>query len=66
MKWKYETPEERIKRLEKWHKKFAWFPIKIDGTKYWLEFVERRMGLFIAATHISDPIFYCEYRPIRK
>jgi len=29
----------------KWHRKFAWLPVRLDGTKEcrWLEWVERRL-----------------------
>jgi hypothetical protein len=42
MKWKYETNEEKISRLSEWRKWFAWYPVYINGTAYWLTYVMRR------------------------
>lgn len=47
MRWKYETREQREDRLATWHKYFAWYPIGIDGTYHWLEYVERRVYVFM-------------------
>jgi len=45
MRWKYETYCEYYKRVGKWHKWFAWYPVSHDGTTFWLETVERRASL---------------------
>ena len=44
MKWKYETEEQRRKRLSKPHLWFAWYPVELDedNTKVWLEKVTRK------------------------
>lgn len=53
MKWiNGETIESQNRRLAKWHKWFAWYPVKIGvvaingrirNVKYWLCYVERRI-----------------------
>lgn len=38
-----ETRYEKIARLEKWHRWFAWYPVRVAEHDYrWLEIVERR------------------------
>lgn len=38
-----ETFEEKEKRLSKWHKFFAWYPVAISAHDYrWLETVRRK------------------------
>jgi len=32
----------RRNRLQQWHKYFTWLPMNIDGTCYWLEYIERK------------------------
>jgi len=32
----------RRNRLQQWHKYFAWLPMNINGTCYWLEHIERK------------------------
>lgn len=37
--------EREVEKYSQWHKKFAWFPIRSDGDKtavIWLEFVLRK------------------------
>lgn len=35
---------ERIRKLENWHRRFAWLPVVTqDGDTVWLCFVERRL-----------------------
>lgn len=39
-----ETFDERLKRLENWHRWFAWFPVKTaDHDCRWFEYVERKI-----------------------
>jgi hypothetical protein len=48
--------KEKIKKLQEWHKWFAWYPVKIGTTidkkgrerhiKYWLCYVERRLWIY--------------------
>lgn len=52
MKWvNGETWESKVKRLEDWHKWFAWYPVIVDfievegkerTVKVWLDYVERK------------------------
>lgn len=65
MRFKYETRDERIKRLSKWRRVFAWFPIWDKGTCYWLEFIEIRQELFIKQNCYTSDIFLTEYRRIK-
>lgn len=34
----------RTKHLAKWHKWFAWFPVKVLNQWVWLEYVERKIA----------------------
>lgn len=36
MRWKYKDPRE-------WHRRFAWWPIEIDGEWIWWEYFETRL-----------------------
>lgn len=37
------TPEERFANLTRWHRWFAWRPVRVkSGECYWLEWVERK------------------------
>ena len=39
-----ETASEYFARLEKWHRWFAWYPVRIGNRDCrWLEYVERSM-----------------------
>ncbi len=60
MRWKYETYKQRETRLSKWHIWFAWYPVRYDGTAYWLECVERK-AIF---THIHGYEYY-EYKSLK-
>lgn len=42
MKWRFETQVERESRLGNWHRWFAWYPAKINGSAVWLSFIWRR------------------------
>ncbi len=45
---------DKRKSLEKWHKWFAWKPVKVGTFEYrWLEFVHRRFNTW----------FVFEYKP---
>jgi len=46
------------RRLEKWHRWFAWYPVRVDRrTLVWLEFVNRKAGEF----SIYDSVSYWLY-----
>lgn len=54
--------EQSDKRKAKWHKWFAWHPVRIDGDAVWLEYVERKHTIIYA------PLVYVvrkEYRHIQ-
>lgn len=42
MRFRYETHEEKEKRLFTWHTHFTLLPVKQDGVIYWMETVYRR------------------------
>lgn len=46
MKFHCKTPETRhafIKRIEQWHRWFAWYPVRVaENDCRWLEVVERK------------------------
>ena len=42
MRWRIVTPEEKVAKLEKWHRWFAWRPVIIGDYKYWLVSIYRR------------------------
>ena len=52
MRFKYESEEERKKRLTNWHTWFAWFPVPVSPNEsVWFEYVWRKgtdMSAFIA------------------
>lgn len=43
MRLKLESEEDQRARLGRWHIRFTWFPVCIDGSLVWLELVERKM-----------------------
>lgn len=65
---KRKLKEEKIKKkyahLSKWHKRFAWFPVKVGSHDCrWLETIEKRIDII----HDGFGNFYFrEYRPIDK
>lgn len=43
MKFFRETYQQRVHRLMRWHRWFAWYPVRVcEGCLVWLQFVERR------------------------
>lgn len=46
MRIKYENYEDWRERVSKWHKVFAWFPVKTATHIVWLTSVERRFLTF--------------------
>jgi hypothetical protein len=44
MKWRH-GKNSSLLRLQRWHRWFAWYPITVDGDKYWLEFVYRKASI---------------------
>ncbi len=61
MKWNYETYEQKVKRLKRWRKHFAFMPVSYQGVTYWLQYVERRARFVL---RFSDFVDY-EYRGIK-
>lgn len=59
MRWKTETIQERDKRLKKWQRWFAWYPVRIDGQRVWLEYVYRRTTVYYGG--MGDTLFETEY-----
>lgn len=47
MTWKYETVAQYYARVGEWHKWFAWYPIYVGGTAYWLCTIECKFTLVI-------------------
>lgn len=56
MQIKLETKEEYKKRVDFWHKKFAWMPTRFDGGFVWLGYYERKVRFWT----FGDPFW--EYR----
>ncbi len=64
MKLKIESLSERRVRLGKWHRWFAWFPVRVgENDVRWLERVERRgwMNHFIGWRWEYLPAFSSSY-----
>ncbi len=65
-----ETYEEHADRIGRWHKKFLWFPTRVDAKNTrWLEFVWRRAtayyGLFDrSSTEEYECLPYSRAKPI--
>jgi len=39
-----ESPRRQLERLRKWHRWFAWYPVRVDDNHgAWLQYVERRL-----------------------
>jgi len=67
MKWRVRKPGAILRSLTRWHKWFAWFPVRVPTkgrmsgqTKVWLETIERR------SKWMGDPSFGWDYRVIDK
>jgi hypothetical protein len=59
MRWKVETASERRNRLEKWRRWYAWYPVRIDGERVWLEYVYRRTRAYHGG--MGDTVYETEY-----
>jgi len=50
MRWRVRRPEAHYRALRRWHKWFAWRPVRVPNnvgtTKIWLETIMRR-GCFV-------------------
>jgi hypothetical protein len=58
------TRYEKRALKEEWHKKFLWFPKRMeDGYCHWLEFIERK-GLYVNG--IYDDWWHFSYRLLEK
>lgn len=46
MRWKandtQEAMEEKVARLKRWRRRFAWFPTTVGSSKVWLKIIYRR------------------------
>lgn len=57
-----ETYDEKWTRLGKWHKWFAWYPVRVGVHDCrWFEYVERRKWI---EHGIYDNFTFREYRPL--
>lgn len=66
MKWKIKEPK-LPKDFSVWHTWFAWFPVKINGYRYWLEKVERKLTTDSISVGGERCVFYVpEYRLCAK
>lgn len=61
MIFKTEKLQDKIDRLGKWHRWFAWRPISFNGATVWLSFVERRVDCW----QMLGPHWLPEYRIIK-
>ena len=59
MRWATETREDRDRRLKQWRKWFAWYPVKIDNERVWLEYVYRRTTVYYGG--MGDSVYETEY-----
>ena len=59
MRWATETREDKNRRLSKWRKWFAWYPVKIENERVWLEYVYRRTTVYYGG--MGDCIYETEY-----
>lgn len=53
MRWK-------IQDMKEWHRWFAWYPVKVGDTLYWLEYMERRW-IVEKNLRLIDPYDFGEY-----
>jgi hypothetical protein len=51
--------------IQKWHKWFAWYPVKINQHWFWLQYVEQRCEIFSYSLGgmIEHPIYW-HYREV--
>lgn len=68
MQWRSETFEQKIARQRRWHKWFAWHPVRLESdgrsTKVWLEVVGRKWAQDPQEYHNSSRWFYCHKKEI--
>ncbi len=60
VRWRIITPEEKVTRLECWHRWFAWYPVVIGDYRYWLTRVYRKGKYHIHREHSFWTWEYCE------
>lgn len=59
-----DSKEVRFKRLQDWHRWFAWRPVRVgERESRWLEWVERK-GNWLGGDYSCGDIWFWEYRPI--
>lgn len=52
MRWKFKDFSLIVIDRGKWHKWFAWYPVRISATEIaWLEYVERKGTYFLMRWH---------------
>lgn len=62
-----ETRAEMLARKEKWHKWFAWRPVRVGPHDYrWLEFVCRQGHYQVVRCHLSKGFWTWQYRPFNR
>jgi hypothetical protein len=59
MRWNA-TPPEPYVDTEKWHRWYAWRPVRIDDKWVWREYIERKRTFRISVG--GNPYFHSEYR----
>lgn len=66
MKWRVRKPHARFRAKERWHKWFAWYPVRVPTrgrmsgmTMVWFETIERK-GVY--EWHIGDGHWVWSYR----
>jgi hypothetical protein len=42
MKWRASSDS----MVREWHRWFAWYPVRVDGSMVWFEFVERQSTFY--------------------
>lgn len=63
MQIKRDSEEMRRSKKEKWHKWWAWYPVRIDHyTLVWLETIERKQDYVLGMSHLP----YWQYRRINN
>lgn len=41
MKINWESKQTYVRRMQEWHRFFAWYPVRTDDKLIWMEYVER-------------------------
>ena len=59
VKWKIKTPQPGDKRIVR---RFAWFPVEIEGYKVWLETYETKEEYRKVMVESYNGLYYRDYR----